>query len=70
MLLDKFTARVLAKAAPELKPFVTEKGELVVQLDAALYGCLQSAKQWYNEVSSFLVSIGFVRNRMDDCIFK
>ena len=70
VMLDKFTARVLAKVAPEVKPFLTDKEELVVRLDSALYGCVQSAKQWYKEISSFLVSIGLERNRMDDCIFN
>ena len=70
VLLDQFVAKILAKVAPEVVPFLTEKGELVVRLDSALYGCVQSAKQWYLEISSFLKSIGFVQNRMDECIFN
>ena len=55
VLLDKFIATILAQVAPEVKPFIDEKGELVVRLESALYGCVQSAKQWYLEISSFLL---------------
>ena len=68
--LDKFITALLTRVAPEVKPFLTEQGELVVRLDSALYGCVQSAKQWYLEISSFLKSIGFVVNRLDMCVFN
>ena len=36
VFLDKFIATILAGIAPEVKPFINEKGELVVRLESAL----------------------------------
>ena len=40
----------LAEVSPEVKPFIDERGKLVVRLDRALYGCVQSGKRmpWTN----------------------
>ena len=56
---------------PTLKEFVTmEKGKkmLYVQLDKALYGCVQSALLWYQTYSSCLTDMGFVLNPYDPCV--
>jgi hypothetical protein len=70
VLLDPLIATILAKYAPEVKPFMNEKGELVVKLNSALYGCVESAKRWYLEISSYLESIGFEKNKLDICVFN
>ena len=70
VMLDKFITHVLVKAAPEVEPILTDKGELVVRLDSSLYICVQSAKQWNKEISYILLSISFVQILMDDCIFN
>ena len=38
-----------------------------VKLEKALYGCVQSARLWYNYLSDFLKSIGFEAN---PCVFN
>jgi hypothetical protein len=43
---------------------------MVVQLDKALYGCIQSAKLWYDHFSSSLKRLGFVQNPLDNCVFN
>jgi hypothetical protein len=35
-----------------------------------MYGCIESAKLWYNTISSLLESIGFVGNHVDRCVFN
>jgi hypothetical protein len=40
-----------------------------VKLDRALYGCKESALLWYEEISSFLISIGLRKSGEDDCLF-
>ena len=54
-----------------LEEFVTiENGKkvLYVQLDKALYGCVQSALLWYELYSETLESMGFVLNPYDFCV--
>ena len=41
-----------------------------MKLNKALYGCVQSALQWYKEISGYSVSISFQINRMDPCVFN
>jgi hypothetical protein len=68
--LDPFITRFLKKYKPELKPFVGENGKLVCKLNKALYGCVQSAKLWYECLCKFLEEQGFVKNEADSCVFN
>jgi hypothetical protein len=45
-------------------------GRVTVKLEKALYGCVQSARLWYNHFSSFLKRIGFTPNPYDQCVFN
>ena len=44
--------------------------EVTVKLNKALYGCVQSARLWYNTLSKYLKSIGFEPNPVDRCVFN
>jgi hypothetical protein len=70
MKMDRLLSHILIQIDPDIKPFLDERGELVVKLNRALYGCVQSALQWYNEISGFLETIGYRKNRMDPCVFN
>jgi len=70
MRLDPYITRVLTKIAPEYEEFRDEKGRAVVKLKKALYGCIQSAKLWYEELTGQLMKIGFSKNRMDECVLN
>ena len=39
-------------------------------LDKALYGCIESARLWNDEISSMLTSLGFIANPRDRCVFN
>lgn len=70
MRIDKECTGILTELFPTYISYVNHDGGLVVRLKKALYGCIQSAKLWYNELSSFLVSLGFVVNPYDECVFN
>ena len=56
---------------PSLREFVVkENGRdvLYVQLDRALYGCVQSALLWYELYSTTLINMGFKLNPYDLCV--
>ena len=38
--LDKIMTGLLLKIRPEYEPYVTQNGEIVMELDKALYGCI------------------------------
>ena len=73
-VLMKITGReaeLFCEIDPNLEEFIVEvKGQkvLYVQLDKALYGCVQSALLWYELYSSTLQEMGFELNPYDLCV--
>ena len=51
-------------------PFINPDGTLIVELDRALYGCIESALLWYQELSGFLAHHGFKPNPYDPCVMN
>ena len=72
MTLDELTTRILCEIDPSYKKFLPKVGkqEITVKLDKALYGCVQSARLWYNTLSKYMKSIGFQPNPVDVCVFN
>jgi hypothetical protein len=70
MKIAKELTTQLVKLDPTYQEYVDEKGRLVVQLDKALYGCVESAKMWYEHLTSTLIANGFTANSYDPCIMN
>jgi len=70
MELGKEVTTILVEAFPVLKKYVEPSGKLLTKILKALYGLIQSAALWYQELTTFLKSIGFVPNRIDNCILN
>jgi hypothetical protein len=68
MSLDRELASKAVECMPEVKPFLGEDGKLIVRVDKAMYGLIQSARLWYNELTRYLCSKGFKKCEADDCI--
>ena len=43
---------------------------MTVKLEKALYGCIESAKLWYDLISSKLIELGYTQNPYDVCVFN
>jgi hypothetical protein len=48
--------------------YICKQGE-VLKLKKALYGLKQSGKQWYEDLTRFIRSLGYKRARCDHCLF-
>ena len=70
MLLTPEVAALMCKVDPKYRNFLRTDGKITVRLKKALYGCIQSAVLWYNELASTLEAMGFVRNPYDICSFS
>ena len=68
--LDRIMTQFLVELSPEYAEFVNEDGTCVVELDRALYGTLEAAKLWYDNISAKLVAEGYVQNPYDECVFN
>jgi len=70
ILLDSVVTKEYLKIRKDAANFVNHKGELYCKLNRALYGTIEAAKAWYDNISSFLERIGFVKNKIDTCVFN
>ena len=69
MRLDKRLAKMMAELFPD-EYKLDKDGCIYVKLEKALYGCVESAKLWYDEVCATLLGLGFERNPHDICVFN
>jgi hypothetical protein len=70
MRLDKVMTAILVKIDPKFEKFVTEDGSSVVQLDKALYGCVEEAHLRYLMLQEKLEAYGFEANPAEPCVFN
>ena len=70
MKLDSRIAAINTIIDPAFKRFVRPDGTALVKVLKALYGCVQSGKLWYKHFSEFLLSLGFERNPVEECVFN
>jgi hypothetical protein len=61
MLLTAEVSALLCRIDSSHKKFLRTNGKIAVRLKKALFGCVQSAVLWYEELSSTLVDIGLIR---------
>jgi hypothetical protein len=70
MRLNKFLTNVLVAIDPSYQKYVRKDGTCVVRLKKALYGCIESARLWYDKISSDLEKLGYSKNAYDPCVFN
>jgi hypothetical protein len=70
MSLDPVVSAFLIVLDPSYEQYLRPNGTIIVKLLKALYGCVESAKLWYNLLSSVLVEDGFIFNPLDPCIMN
>ena len=70
MRLNALMSSILVKIAPLYKKYLEVDGTLVVALDKALYGCVEAAALWFEDIKAKLLTYGFVQNSYDACVFN
>jgi hypothetical protein len=70
MELDALLTSILRELDPSVIPFINEHGKVIVKLNRALYGCVQSARLWFEKLRDTLIDIGFIANPYDPCTFN
>ena len=59
MRLNIYFSNILVSINKSYQKYVNEIGTVVVKLKKALYGCVESAKLWYDKISSDLTQLGY-----------
>ena len=70
MRIDPLMTAILTQLDAKYEQFQDSKGSTIVKLDRALYGCVESAVQWYKNLRSTLEADGYVVNQYDLCVFN
>jgi hypothetical protein len=68
--INKRLAEHLLEVRPDWRRHQQPNGVLFLLCLKALYGCVQSARLWYENIAGFLGEIGFVVNTHDPCVFN
>ena len=69
-MLNTEASKLLCELYPELSQYLDEKGRLSAEALRALYGCIESAKLWYDTITEKLLNKGYIQNPYDKCIFN
>ena len=70
MRLDKNMTGMMVKLSPEYAKYADSRGCVVVRLDKALYGCVESAALWYENLRESMRKLGYTPNAIDICVFN
>ena len=55
---------------PEVRKRLKMKDDEILRIVRAIYGLLNAPKKWYESLSQFLISDGWVLHGLDKCLFK
>jgi hypothetical protein len=70
MKLDSLLAQILSKLDKNYESYRIKSGAVYVRLERALYGCIESARLFYDHLSTSLLSLGFKINKYELCTFN
>lgn len=70
IVLNSTLAGILVAKRPSYEKYLRPDRTLVVKLLRALYGCVESAKLWFDLIKSQLECFGYTHNPVDICVFN
>lgn len=69
IIADRHTSSLIAEAYPEYKDFIMDNGTMILKVQKAMYGLVESAWLWYKELEKHLTSIGYTVSSSDRALF-
>jgi len=70
MRLDKVMMILLQRIDLTYIDYIEAGGTVILELDKALYGCVEAAALWYEDLRKTIEQDSFVENPYDACIFN
>ena len=61
---------ILGQLDAKFEKYLDSKGSVIVKLDKALHGCVESAVLWYKDLRATLEEDGYIVNPYDLCVFN
>jgi hypothetical protein len=69
VILNKQLADIVCKLDPQYESYRRKDGSMYCRLQKALYGLVEAAKLWNDEVSRVMLNSGFKPSFIDECVF-
>lgn len=69
VLIDTEETKILIDLYPAMKSFVRSDGKMMMQVEKAMYGMLNSARYWYENIRDTMINGGYKQNASDECVF-
>ena len=69
IIADKHTTRLIIETLPQYKDFAMPDGRMILLVNKAMYGLVESAWLWYKELEKHLLSIGYTVSTSDRALF-
>ena len=70
MRLDRTMTDIIIDIDPSYGKYTDAKGGVTVHLKKALYGCVESAGLWYENLHVTMRGLGYIQNISDKCVFN
>ena len=70
MRLKKQEADFVVQLDPSYEQYLQDDGSLIVELDKAIYGLIESALLWYKHLCDGLSALDYSHNPYDRCVFN
>ena len=67
MYFEPALAIMHCELVPKNRKYLMKDGRMMVMLDKARYGCIESAKLWYQHLKDTLEGLGFISNPEKGC---
>jgi hypothetical protein len=69
VIIGKEEAAILVAIYPELEVYLTEEGTIYMLVIKAMYGMINSARYWYENITDTLKMGGYKQNDNDECVY-
>ena len=69
IIADRHTTSLIVHTLPEYQHCVMPNGKMILRVDKAMYGLVESAWLWYRELEQHLTSIGYTVSSSDRALF-
>ena len=69
IIADKYTTSIIIDTFPEYRDYALSNGTMILRVEKAMYGLIESAWLWYKELEKHLLSIGYTVSSSDRALF-
>jgi hypothetical protein len=69
VVIGRAESIMLLELFPELDVYLNEDGKIYMIVDKAMYGMIDSARDWFENITNTLIEGGYKQNPSDECVF-